>query len=135
MPLIDSDTVKGIAIEAMARPELENKIVLGIRVRLTIAERDALSITTIRPCDQTDAQFERHRREKRRVRKVTGRYRERAQRGRGDAASAVSGAMPVTDSALGNQRHKPRNLLPGTRRADSQMNETSPSPPKLLSGG
>ena len=86
-----------IAIEAMARPELENKTALGRRVRLTAAERDALNIGTIRPYDQTPAQFERSRREKRRARN----------RAIQEARRRKAGAMP-RDQYLAQSLKSPR---------------------------
>jgi hypothetical protein len=67
-PLISDDTVIKVAGEAMARPELENKVALGRRMMLTAAERNHLRIGTIRPCDLTPIEFELARKEKRRAR-------------------------------------------------------------------
>ena len=108
-PLIASNTVTDIAIEAMARPELENKVTLGRCVRLTAVERDALKIGTIRPFDQTPAQFEFSRIEKRRAR----------HRAIQTANRRKVGAMPrdqylaqslSRDPALGGRRHQPQTV-------------------------
>jgi hypothetical protein len=79
-PLIPRETVVSMAVEAMARPELENKFTLGLRVRLTNAERDQLHIGTFRPFDLSPRQFEQARQQKRRdqdrIRKAAQRRKE-----------------------------------------------------------
>jgi hypothetical protein len=132
-PLISHDMVIAIAVEAMARPELENKITLGCRVMLTATEREALSIGTIRPCDLTPAQFELARTEKRRAR---NRAIQTAKRRR---AGAVPREQYLTQS---RSRTRPWEAE-GTSRATyyrklaretARPRETGPSPTKLTTG-
>jgi hypothetical protein len=132
-PLIASDTVTGIAIEAMARPELENKITLGIHVRLTAAERDLLSIGTIRPFDQTDAQFERHRREKRRARNSAIQTAKRRKAGvmprEQYLTQSLSRAQPWEAEGVSRATYYRKSA-----RETASPGETSVSPPKVLTG-
>jgi hypothetical protein len=133
-PLISDDTVSAVAVQAMARPELENKTVLGRRVMLTAIEREALSIGTIRPFDLTPVQFELARKEKRRAR---NRAIQTAKRRKAGAvpreqylAQSRSRTRPWEAQGISRATYY-RTLL----RETGRMRETGPSPTKLTTTG
>lgn len=132
-PLISDDMVIAIAIEAMARPELENKIALGCRIMLTATEREALSIGTIRPCDLTPAQFELARTEKRRVRNRALQTAKRRKAGAAPRehylAQSRSRTRPWETEGISRATYY-RKLA----RERARPRETGPSPTKLTTG-
>jgi hypothetical protein len=127
-PLIPRQMVVSMAVEAMARPELENKFTLGLRVMLTNKEHDQLHIGTFRPFDLTPHQFEQARKQKRRDQDRARKTAKRLQMGMRPWAQSLSRIKPWKQEGISRAKYYRR------MKRERETGETKVSATNLTSG-